>query len=191
MSILIKKLLGRHTQKSKLKNEYFYLKDIYFVIDFKNQEIIPIVFNQNYTSLQRLDNMEVIKHSGVKSKLDNFDNVPSFLIKVSNSANYEIIYNRNYYQINYMTIKMLFADLSESFSALNDIQILNVLDFDSKYNLIRKFTSIRNHLSKPINVITSNAELEKMIKYVKNSKSFKHEVEEFQNMKSTEKSRTF
>ena len=194
MKRLIQKLLGKDPQIKEYKNDskedFYYLTDIYFAINFEKQEIIPFIFNQDYNSIQRLDTMEIVKHnSNIKHKLDDFEYTPTFINKSTELVS-DIYLNRNYYSFNYMALKLLFAQNCKNFTELDSMQILNIMNFDLKYNLIRKFNFIKKFRHSSTSYV-SKTEILKIVDYVKNSKIFKGEIGNYNNSKILAKSRIF
>ena len=185
---LIKKLLKKYN-----KNNLYYWKDIYFVVDLSNKEVIPIVFNDDYTSIKRLDTMSVLENNFKAHKNDSYYYVPDYIMQkqkgVKSSTSF--LYDNAEYEINQIAIKMLFANNHSNFDFLQDIQILNAEQLDGRYYLCRRIKSLRKHIYSHDIAYTNQQEVLDIKEYIENSKKFKKEIEKLTNEKDAVHSRTF
>jgi len=140
---LIKKLLNRNDTR-----RLYLMKDIYFVIDFVNQTIIPYIYNENYVSVLRLDTMEVFQPSNTNNSSDSFEYIPNYISKKAKGAKSfnTFLYKNEEYEINDIAIKLLFANNYKNMDFLTDLQVLNSEQLEAKYNLARRFHTFKKHV---------------------------------------------
>ena len=185
---LIKKLLRQYDTR-----RMYLMKDIYFVIDFSNENIIPIVFNDDYTSVLRLDKKQVCENLSSSSPNDTFCYTPSYIYEKPKSikSDTSFIYKNKDYEINKIATKMLFAKNQKNMDFLEDIQILNSNELEGKYYLAKYYKNLKKHVYSNEVAYTSQKEILSIVHFVMNSKTFKKEIEKFHNIKQSADSRSF
>lgn len=189
--MFIKKLIKR---KEKIEPDHvFCLHDLYFVINFETETIVPIIFNNNYSGIQRLDTMEVIGKTSKYIDENSKDYTPKFIIPINTNipSKDSIRHNDKYYDLNHVAIRILFAKESNKMNFLSDIQILNAEQLDLKYNLARKFKTMRKHVYSPDIAYIDSLELAEMISFITTSKSFRNEIESYNNKLKNDYARQF
>lgn len=185
---LIKKLLMK-----KDTRRLYLMKDIFFVIDLENKTIIPILFNDDYSSVLRLDTMKICKHESTINCKDNYTYTPNYLIKKPKGVKSftAFIYKTEEYEINDLTTKMLFAKDKPNMNFLRDIKILNANELNDIYYLSKHFKTLKKHVYSSEVSYTSQKEILDIVNFILYSKKFKKEIEKFNNEKNSVNSRSF
>lgn len=188
---LIKKLISEN-ETEITKKPLYNIKDIYFIIDYENKSIIPIVFNTEYTFILRLDKIEVCKQINSIDFNSFYAYQPNYLIPAgkNNYGYLSVNYKNKDYIINEPVVKFLFATKHKDMNFLNDIDILNSERLRIKYNLT-KHKLFRTNLFSLKTPYASINDIQKLIHKITISKKFKIEIENFNNKQTCEVSRNF